>query len=325
MAIIEVSNLIKRYGSYPAVNDISFTVQEGEFFGFLGPNGAGKTTTINILCTLLAPTSGRASINGHDCTFQSNRVRYDIGLVFQDPTIDERLTAYENLKFHCYLYGMDSVTTEKRIKDLLGVMDLYDRRNELVKRFSGGMKRRLEIARGILHYPKVLFLDEPTIGLDLQTRIHIWKFIERLRTEEKITVFLSTQYLEEAESCDRLGIIDYGKIISCGEIPDLKSKIRKDIIQLTTKNNKKAQWEIEKKFYIKVYEKNNVINIKVDSAREFMPKLIRELSVPIIYCNIIEPTLNDVFIELTGREMRSVNGSEKDTIRTYANSRAKFF
>jgi len=208
MSMIEVRDLVKSYNGTPAVDGVSFTVEEGETFGFLGPNGAGKTTTINILCTLLASTSGTAIVNGFDSMTAPHGVRCSIGLVFQEMTLDNELTAYENLKFHCYLYKMKRALTKERIAEMLEVVGLTDRSGDLVKRFSGGMKRRLEIARGLLHRPKVLFLDEPTLGLDPQTRRHVWEFIKDLKEREGNTVFMTTHYMDEAEACDRIAIID---------------------------------------------------------------------------------------------------------------------
>ena len=196
--IINVRNLSKQFKTLQAIDNISFSIMEGEVFGFLGPNGAGKTTTINILCTLLSPTSGGAEIAGFDCANNPDKVRTSIGLIFQDTTLDAGLTAYENLKFHAYLYNLDNKLTEIRIDEMLAVVELQNRKHDLIKNFSGGMKRRLEIARGLLHYPRVLFLDEPTLGLDPQTRNTIWDFINGLRKKEKITVFMTTHYMEEA-------------------------------------------------------------------------------------------------------------------------------
>ena len=215
MSIIHVSDLKKNYNGNEAVRGVSFDVMEGETFGFLGPNGAGKTTTINILCTLLAPSSGSATVAGFDVQRDPSKVRASIGIVFQDYTLDNELTAYENLKFHCYMYNMERRLSESRIKEIFEVVGLSDKRNDLVKTFSGGMKRRLEIARGLLHRPKVLFLDEPTLGLDPQTRSHVWDFLAELKKSEGNTrIFMTTHYMEEAEACDRIAIIDNGEIIA---------------------------------------------------------------------------------------------------------------
>src|SRR5512135_2491845 len=234
MNIISVQNLVKRFKTLNAVNGISFSVDEGEVFGFLGPNGAGKTTTISILCTLLSPTSGKAEIAGFDCARKPDQVRASIGLIFQDTTLDVGLTAYENLKFHAYLYNLDGKLAEKRIDEMLTVVELQARKHDLIKNFSGGMKRRLEIARGLLHYPRVLFLDEPTIGLDPQTRNTIWDFIHTLREKEKITIFMTTHYMEEAENCGRIAIVDHGRIIALDTPGRLKQMVHGDVIHMTT-------------------------------------------------------------------------------------------
>ncbi len=208
------------------MNDISFEVKRGEFFAFLGPNGAGKTTTIKILCTLIRQSSGNAFINGYDNIKEKQNVRKSIGLVFQDPTLDNDLTVYENLMFHAELYGMEKNLAKERIDYLLNFIELYNFKNKLVKFLSGGMKRRLEVGRGLLHSPAVLFLDEPTVGLDIQTRINMWNFIDKLRDKEKITVFLTTHYIEEAENCDRIAIINEGKIVAIDSPSNLKNLIK---------------------------------------------------------------------------------------------------
>ena len=220
--IIEVKNLVKKFGKIVAVDNISFEVKEGETFAFLGPNGAGKTTTIKILTTLLNPDSGKVKIDGNPLS-ETNKVRNSFGIVFQDPSLDDQLTAIENLEFHAILYHVSKEIRKSRIPELLKLVDLYDRRNDLVKTFSGGMKRRLEIARGLIHHPKILFLDEPTIGLDAQTRNFLWNYIKELNKKENMTVFLTTHYLEEAEKiADRIAIIDHGKIIKIGTLSELK-------------------------------------------------------------------------------------------------------
>ena len=222
---ITVERLVKKYKDLTAVDDISFSVKKGEFFAFLGPNGAGKTTTIKILCTLVRQTGGDAYINGYNTIADKKEVRKSIGLVFQDPTLDNDLSAYENLNFHAKLYGMDKSAVKERIDYILNFIDLYGYKDKPVKLLSGGMKRRLEVGRGLLHSPSVLFLDEPTVGLDIQTRINMWDFINRLRKEEQTTVFLTTHYIEEAENCDKIAIIDNGKIIAIDTPSALKKLV----------------------------------------------------------------------------------------------------
>ena len=221
---IKVKNLTKHFGQVIAVDVISFEIIKGEVFGFLGPNGAGKTTTINILCTLLMPTAGEAMVNGFNVVTSPNNVRRSIGIIFQDPSLDERLTAYENLNFHGMIYHLPSKTRKVRIEEVLNMVGLYSKKDTIVRTFSGGMKRRLEIARGLMHSPKILFLDEPTTGLDPQTRQHIWDYIVSLSQREKITVFLTTHYMDEAEICQRVGIIDHGKIVDLDTPGALKNK-----------------------------------------------------------------------------------------------------
>ncbi|MGB9612658.1 MAG: ABC transporter ATP-binding protein [Candidatus Margulisiibacteriota bacterium] len=221
---IEVKNLTRKFNGLVAVDAISFSVKEGEVFGFLGPNGAGKSTTINMLCTLLKPTSGEAKISGYDVQRNPNQVRSQIGIIFQDPSLDDRLTAEDNLRFHGYLYGLSQEEIETRMVEVLNLVELYDRRKDHVRKFSGGMKRRLEIARGLMHCPKVLFLDEPTLGLDPQTRAHIWNYVLKMRKEEHLTIFMTTHYMQEAEVSDRIAIIDHGKIIDLDTPSNLKQK-----------------------------------------------------------------------------------------------------
>ena len=223
--MIQVKNLIKKFDDFTAVDNICFSVAQGEIFAFLGPNGAGKTTTIKMLTTLLHPTSGEMNLNGYNPVVDKNEVRHSFGIVFQDPSLDDELTAYENMEFHGVLYKVPKDVRKNRVEQLLKFVELWDRRNDLVKHFSGGMKRRLEIARGLIHHPKILFLDEPTLGLDPQTRNHIWNYIKDLNKEEKMTVFFTTHYMEEADRvASRIAIIDNGKIISQGSPQELKNQ-----------------------------------------------------------------------------------------------------
>lgn len=305
MNIIEIKNLTKKYGEKFAVDDISFEVIEGEIFGFLGPNGAGKTTTINILCTLLQPTSGIASISGYDVTNDRDNVRNSIGIVFQDPSLDGDLTGEENLRFHGMAYNIPKQIREERITYLLEMVDLYDKKDELTKNYSGGMKRRLEIARGLLHHPKVLFLDEPTIGLDPQTRNRIWEHIRELQEKKGITIFLTTHYMEEAENCNRIAIIDHGKIIALDTPENLKKDLKGDLITLKTSDNEKANEVLKTCFSLNPYIKDDSIYVYADNGENFVPKLFRALrNYEITSVSVRKPTLNDVFIKLTGREIR---------------------
>lgn len=222
--IIQVNNLSRKFNKLIAVDNISFSVNAGEIFGFLGPNGAGKSTTINMLCTILRPTSGQATVACCDVAKDPHKVRQEIGIVFQDPSLDDRLTAEDNLRFHAYLYHMKLKDINNKIKEVMDLVELYDRRKDFVRKFSGGMKRRLEIARGLMHAPKVLFLDEPTLGLDPQTRAHIWNYVQKMRQEHGLTIFMTTHYMQEAEVCDRIAIMDHGKIIDLDTPANLKAK-----------------------------------------------------------------------------------------------------
>ncbi|GMR04257.1 MAG: daunorubicin resistance protein DrrA family ABC transporter ATP-binding protein [Thermodesulfobacteriota bacterium] len=305
MLTISVENLVKRYSGVEAVRGVSFEVEGGETFGFLGPNGAGKTTTINILCTLLNFDSGTVMVNGYDCKKNSRQVRSSIGLVFQEFTLDNQLTAYENLKFHCYMYNMDKKTMNVRIDEILDVVGLSERRGDLVKDFSGGMKRRLEVGRGLLHRPKVLFLDEPTLGLDPQTRSHVWEFIERLKKNFGNTVFMTTHYMDEAEVCDRIAIIDNGRIIACASPEELKRSVKGDTVYLKTSDDGKAASEIEKRFGLKakIVDGQGIV-LLVEGGEKFIPRLFEAVSPGIISVNLKRPSLEEVFIHLTGRAIR---------------------
>src|SRR5438105_6524745 len=271
-AIIEVHELVKQFGDFTAVAGIDFQVEQGEFFGFLGPNGAGKTTTINILATLLQPTRGRAGLAGFDVLTQPNQVRQSIGMVFQDPSLDNRLTAEENLIFHAMLYNVPKRLRAERIEQVLGIVGLSDRRHSQVQTFSGGMKRRLEIARGLLHYPKVLFLDEPTAGLDPQTRNAMWEHVRKLRDEIGITVFMTTHYLDEAETCDRIAIIDHGKIQALDTPVALKRMIGGDKIIVV--GDKELQDDIAGRYGVQVQAVNGEFHFQVAGGAEFVPRVV---------------------------------------------------
>ncbi len=308
--IIEVENLTKKYGDLVAVNNVSFTVKPGEIFGFLGPNGAGKTTTINILCTLTKPTSGRASIAGLDVVHRQSQVRQMIGLVFQDPSLDERLSALQNLRFHALVYSVPASVREQRIEQFLKMMELWDKRHNKVQTFSGGMKRRLELARGLLHHPRVLFLDEPTLGLDPQTRNRMWEYILELRRQEATTIFLTTHYMDEAENADRIAVIDYGKLIAMDSPAKLKRMVGKDIVSLKTDDNDKAMAEIRRRYQIEARRDGDGLCFEVANGEEFLPVLLREFSTLIVSVSMRRPSLDDVFLKLTGREIREEDVSD---------------
>ena len=315
MNIIEVKNLTRRFKELVAVNNVSFTIRKGEIFGFLGPNGAGKTTTINMLITLLKPTGGQAVVNGFDVQKDKDRVRSLIGIIFQDPSLDDKLTARENLRFHAWLYKVSSDKMKNRLNEMLRMVELEKREKSLVDTYSGGMKRRLEIARGLLHYPKVLFLDEPTLGLDPQTRAHIWEYILKLRKQEDITMFMTTHYMDEAEYCDRIAIMDNGKIIALDTPANLKKTIGGDVITLKTDNNNQAIEEIKEKFNLEAKTKDGELMITKEGGEEFIPKLFSQLVVKVLSINIRKPTLNDVFLKLTGHEIRDEEASVQDKAR----------
>jgi ABC-2 type transport system ATP-binding protein len=312
MGIIETQKLTKSFGKFTAVDGVSLSINEGEIYGLLGPNGAGKTTTISMLCTILKPTSGKASVNGFDIDKQQDEVRKSIGIVFQDGSLDEELTAMENLEMHGRLYGMDKGKMSQRIGDVLKIAELTDRRNDIVKTFSGGMRRRLEIARGLMHYPKVLFLDEPTIGLDPQTRVHIWDYISDLNKNHGVTVILTTHYMEEAEKlCDRISIIDNAKIIITGTTQQLKDKLNgKGVISIKTPKTQQAQFKLKlqgQKFIKKIQATDEAINITVTDEKTAFPQILNIAAKNKIKLESIEvhkPSLNDVFIHFTGRDIR---------------------
>lgn len=319
--IIKVENLSRKFGELTAVDGVSFEVRKGEIFGFLGPNGAGKTTTINILCTLLSPTSGKASIDGHDCMRESSEVRKRIGIVFQDNTLDKELTAYENLLFHAHLYSMPSQGRKERIRDALNFVGLYERRDDPVKKFSGGMKRRLEVARAIVHQPTILFLDEPTLGLDPQSRSNLWEFITKLPREQQVTIFMTTHYMEEAEICSTIAIIDKGRIIAYDTPEALKKLVGGDVIYLKTKDNALAIEAIRNTLNIEAEERGGEIFLSALKGDACIPTLISTLADAVISVRLQRPTLNDVFLKLTGKAIRPENvsgGDEiKESIRAY--------
>jgi ABC-2 type transport system ATP-binding protein len=316
--VISVAGLTKRYGDLEAVRGIDFEVRRGETFGFLGPNGAGKTTTIKILCTLAKATSGTATVAGHDTSTEQNKVRRMIGLVFQDTTLDNYLTAQQNLRFHAALYAVPADAVEPRMRQVMDMVGLWERKDGLVSTFSGGMKRRLEIARGLLHAPHVLFLDEPTVGLDPQTRSSIWTYINDLKSREDITIFLTTHYMDEAEHCDRIAIIDHGKIVAIDTPQALKASIGKDRVQIQTADDAAAIAALRERFDIEAAMHEGAVTFSVASGEEFVPRLFADLSVPIRSVSVSRPSLDDVFMSYTGSTIRDAEASSSDAMRQFA-------
>jgi ABC-2 type transport system ATP-binding protein len=319
--VIAVAGLTKRYGEVEAVRGIDFSVARGETFGFLGPNGAGKTTTIKILCTLTRATSGSAVVAGYDAGTQRDAVRRNIGLVFQDPTLDGYLTAEQNLRFHAELYGVPRSAVGPRLRQVLDMVGLWDRRASLVATFSGGMKRRLEIARGLLHAPHVLFLDEPTVGLDPQTRSCIWAYISDLKRREDITIFLTTHYMDEAEHCDRIAIIDHGQIVAIDTPEALKSSVGRDRVTQRTPDDTAAIAALADGFGIEAAVREGAVTFSVAAGEQFVPRLFAGLGVPITAVSVSRPSLDDVFMSYTGTTIRDAEASSADTMRQMARIR----
>jgi daunorubicin resistance ABC transporter ATP-binding subunit len=299
--LIIVKNLVKKYGDFYALNGLSFEVNENEIFGLLGPNGAGKTTLIHILATLLKPTTGGAVVNGYDVLHNATKVRESIGVVFQAPSSDDILTGYENLKIHALLYGIPRGTREKRISEVLKLVGLEGRKNDQVKKYSGGMRRRLEIARGLLHHPKVLFLDEPTLGLDPQSRESMWTYIKEIVTEEKVTIILTTHYMEEADMlCDRIGFISNGKIIALNSPSNLKQEMGGDIVKINFIGDIPSTETFTRfDFVHKVELEENTAIVYMDEVNSNMHSLIKDLK-GVRSIEYKKPTLNDVFLRLSG-------------------------
>jgi ABC-2 type transport system ATP-binding protein len=304
---VEVHDLTKRYGDLAAVDGIDFSVAQGEIFAFLGPNGAGKSTTIKMLCTLAHPTSGRAVVAGFDVATQAKSVRRHIGLVFQEQTLDDQLTAEENLRFHAVLYGVPHDQVNERITRVLDLVALSDRRKDLVSAYSGGMARRLEIARGMLHTPKVLFLDEPTVGLDPQTRALIWDDIQRLRMEEGVTIFLTTHYMDEAEYAERIAIIDHGSIIALDTPDVLKASVGTDTVAIETSDDEAALAALQLAGYTVERTEGGLTAFVVDEEAAVGP-IVAAAGVPVRTVRAHRPTLDDVFLHYTGREIREQHG-----------------
>ena len=312
---IETNQLTKMFNSLTAVDKLDITVESGEIFGLLGPNGAGKTTTISMLCTILKPTSGTARVNGFDIVKEATQVRKSTGIVFQDPSVDDRLTGRENLYMHANLYGVPASEQKSRIDGVLKLVELEDRADDLLRTYSGGMRRRLELARGLIHYPKVLFLDEPTLGLDPQTRDHVWRYIRELKETHDITVVLTTHYMDEADRlCDRIAIMDYGKIIALDTPAQLKETLEGDIV-IVKANNLDALFSLitEKMGLQKTRIVNGTIEITVRNGEGMLPRIVETATQNKIYVESIslrEPNLEDVFLHYTGRMIRADGGRE---------------
>ena len=311
---IETKDLTRRFNDLTAVDSLNLKIKEGEIFGLLGPNGAGKTTLISMLCTILRPSSGTASVNGFDIIKQPAEVRKSIGIVFQDQSLDDRLTGKENLEMHARLYAVKKNQREKRINEVLELVELKDRANKFVKTYSGGMRRRLEIARGLIHYPRVLFLDEPTLGLDPQTREHVWSYIKELAKREKMTIVMTTHYMEEADLlCNRIAIIDHGKVIALNTSSALKRKIGGDSIILKVDNIEKS-----KEVFDNYKEIDGKLMLFVKNAERDIKKIFekaRKNKIEIMEASIRRPTLNDVFLKMTGREIREEEAGFKDHLK----------
>ncbi|MDF2543062.1 MAG: transporter related [Herbinix sp.] len=300
--IIKVENFTKSYGNFIAVNNISFEVEEGSVFAFLGPNGAGKSTTINTLCTIFEKTSGTLLIDGKDVTTQKSEVRSTIGVVFQDSTLDAKMTIEENLKMHCVFYNIPKREVEERIQFVLTLVDLLGERKKLVGALSGGMKRRVEIARGLIHFPKVLFLDEPTTGLDPQTRAHIWEYIIKLQKERNITIFLTTHYMEEAEICNKIAIIDGGTIVAHDTPYALKKQYTRDKAYITTKKEPELE-QLLKQYNLNFAKKEGYYKVDAENIDQLLQVLSQQKD-DITDIEIKKGTFNDVFLEITGKKIR---------------------
>lgn len=329
MFAIKTVNLTKRFDDLVAVDKINLKIKEGELFGFLGPNGAGKTTTINILSTLIDATSGYAEVAGFEVAKHKDSVRRNIGVVFQEPALDGQLTGWENLEFHAMLYSIDKPTRTKKIREVLELVELINKKNVLVDNYSGGMKRRLEIARGLIHKPRVLFLDEPTLGLDAQTRRHIWDYIKNLNREGDVTIILTTHYMEEADYlCDKIAIIDNGKIVALDSPTKLKDVLGGDVVSLEVNGNvKKYIANLEKFDWIKTMKDlNGTLSLTVERGEIRIPKLINiatKLGITVKSVNLHKPSLEDVFLHYTGKTMREREASQKDRNREMVQRRAR--
>lgn len=314
-SIIETNNLTKQFNALVAVDRLNITVEHGEVFALLGPNGAGKTTTISMLCTILKPTSGTAKVNGFDIVRQATRVRKCIGIVFQDPSVDDRLTGRENLYMHANLYGVPPGEQKSRIEKVLKLVELEGRADDLLRTYSGGMRRRLELARGLIHYPKILFLDEPTLGLDPQTREHIWTYIKELKETHDMTIILTTHYMDEADKLsDRIAIMDYGKIVALDSPSELKQTLEGDVITVKTADAKNLSSMLTGNLNIqRAHITENTVEITVRDGKALLPRVVELAAKSKIYVDSVslrEPNLDDVFMHYTGRTIRAETGTE---------------
>jgi ABC-2 type transport system ATP-binding protein len=313
--IIETLKLTKTFNGLTAVDQLDINVESGEIFALLGPNGAGKTTTISMLCTILKPTSGTAKVNGFDIVKESMQVRKSIGIVFQDPSIDDRLTGRENLFMHANLYGVPAGEQKNRIDRVLKLVELEDRADDLMRTYSGGMRRRLELARGLIHYPKVLFLDEPTIGLDPQTRDHVWKYIRELKETHEITVVLTTHYMDEADRLsDRIAIMDYGKIIALDTPSKLKETLEGDVVIIKAADPDGIVSIVTQKMGLtQTHVVNGAVEVTVKNGKSMLPRIVDTATQNKIFIESIslrEPNLEDVFLHYTGRTIRADSSRE---------------
>jgi len=316
---IHVENLTRRFGALVAVDHISFEIGQGEIFGLLGPNGAGKTTTLSMLATMLKPTEGTATVSGIDVEKDQDGVRKVIGIVFQDQSLDEELTAWENMDFHGRLYRIPAEMRKQRIAELLDLVELTDRKDDIVKTLSGGMRRRLEIARGLLHHPSVLFLDEPTLGLDPQTRNHLWQYIATLAKEKGITIILTTHYMEEADRlCNRVAIIDHGKIIALDTPENLKDGIGGDVVTIHSPDTAAIVAALREPWINRVEEHEGEVVISLRNAEQHLSTIVTILvgaKIPISAISIHKPTLEDVFLSFTGKTMREQEAGTAEILR----------
>jgi ABC-2 type transport system ATP-binding protein len=321
MDAISVENLTKRFNGLAAVDRVSFSVGEGELFGLLGPNGAGKTTTINMLSTLLRPTSGSAFVAGFDVSRSRDSVRKSIGIVFQEPALDIKLTGRENLEFHAMMYGIDKVERRRRIEEVLTLVELTDKARVLVEHYSGGMKRRLEIARGLIQQPKVLFLDEPTLGLDAQTRRNIWDYIKQLNKERRVTIILTTHYMEEADYlCERIAIMDRGVFVALDSPSRLKDLLGGDVVCLEVEGDPEALLaEITTAPWIKTHGRHeNTLNLTMEKGERRIPELVmmaQRRGITVASVQLRRPSLEDVFLHFTGRTIREQEASADERNR----------